>query len=167
MILHDLLHPEADLGSRSRTIRVPEAIDAGDLIVVGGVWQAQTAFWCEWGIIHTVKPDTTIRYEKSKRDRLTGKTDVRVGITTGHVVACNVGGGGRENYTVHGDAVNLAARLEALNKDLGTRILVSHSIVSRAGAEGLKPVGTVQVRGQTEQSQVYTLSDSPVEQPAP
>ena len=45
------------------------------------------------------------------------KIRARVGVCTGPVLAGNIGGGGRQNYTVHGDTVNLAARLEALNKE--------------------------------------------------
>jgi hypothetical protein len=45
------------------------------------------------------------------------RIQVRIGINTGSLVAGHVGGGGRQSYTVHGDAVNLAARLEALCKE--------------------------------------------------
>ena len=48
------------------------------------------------------------------RDYAGDRVRVRIGLNTGLLVAGNVGGGGRQSYTVHGDTVNLAARLEAL-----------------------------------------------------
>ncbi len=86
------------------------------------------------------------------------KLSIRVGVSTGPVIAGNVGGGGRATYTVYGEAVNLASRLEALNKEQGTSILVSGTTVEGARKSGLTKVGEVQVRGVSEPVDIYTLA---------
>lgn len=83
---------------------------------------------------------------------------VRIGINTGEMVAGNVGASGRLNYTVHGDAVNLAARLEKLNKEHGTRILVSEQTARGAGPRyPFTPVGKVALRGRSGPVTIYAL----------
>lgn len=84
--------------------------------------------------------------------------DVRIGVNTGTLVAGNVGGGGRQTYTVHGDAVNLAARLEAMNKQLGTRVLIAASTAALLERTDLAQVAEVDVRGLSGKHPVFTLA---------
>jgi adenylate cyclase len=83
---------------------------------------------------------------------------VRIGINTGSLVAGNVGGGGRQSYTVHGDTVNLAARLEALCKEHGTSLLLSATTAKALPEAKLVAVGDIAVRGLTEPVTVYSVS---------
>jgi adenylate cyclase len=72
----------------------------------------------------------------------------RVGIATGDVVVGNMGASTRLNYTVLGDTVNVAARLEGLNKRYGTRILVSEATYEEAKAAVVaRPIDVVSVAG--------------------
>jgi adenylate cyclase len=82
---------------------------------------------------------------------------VRIGINTGSLVAGNVGGGGRQSYTVHGDAVNLAARLEALCKDHGTSLLLSATTAKALPEAKLIAVGDIVVRGFAEPVTVFSI----------
>ena len=86
------------------------------------------------------------------------KLQIRVGVSTGPVFAGNVGGGGRATYTVYGEAVNLASRLEALNKEQGTLILVSETTAGGAKERNLVKVGQVDVRGISESVDIYTVA---------
>lgn len=87
------------------------------------------------------------------------KLSCRIGVNTGPLVAGNVGADSRMNYTVHGDAVNTASRLEQLNKDYGTRLLVSETTQDLAQLPELVEVSEVSLRGKQKPVRIYTAAN--------
>lgn len=82
---------------------------------------------------------------------------VRIGLASGPVVAGSVGGRGRQTYSIYGDTVNLAQRLEAKNKALGTRILICETTQNLAGqVDNLSFAGTLDIEGLNRQVGAYS-----------
>jgi adenylate cyclase len=73
----------------------------------------------------------------------------RIGVHTGPAIVGNFGGGRFFDYTAYGDTINTAARLEAANKALGTRICVSADVAQRVEGFRGRPVGDLVLRGKT------------------
>jgi adenylate cyclase len=82
-----------------------------------------------------------------------------VGIHSGPVVAGCLGTSGRLEFTVIGDTVNVAARLETLTKTLGYPLLVSETTRQRLGPWPLQSVGPHAIRGRTQSLELFTLND--------
>jgi len=81
----------------------------------------------------------------------------RVGLHDGDVYVGHTGGGGRFLYSIVGDAANTAARLESLNKHLGTHVLAAESVVQDSGGLLLRPLGSFRLRGKTDPTSVFEI----------
>jgi class 3 adenylate cyclase len=84
--------------------------------------------------------------------------DIRIGLATGEVLAGSMGSKFMMSYTVMGDAVNLASRLEAANREYGTRSLVSETTIIAAGdAVEAREIDRIVVLGQTRPQAVFEV----------
>jgi adenylate cyclase len=88
--------------------------------------------------------------------------DIGIGINSGEMIAGNIGADTIMSYTVIGDAVNLASRLESLNKEYGTRIIVSDA--TRAALTNdvlakiqLRPLGEAHVKGRSQPVTIFEV----------
>ena len=91
----------------------------------------------------------------------------RIGVHAGPAIVGNFGGGRFFDYTAHGDTINVAARLEAANKQLGMRICASATLAARVEKFRGRPVGDLVLRGRTEALRAFEpLRDAQYEDPA-
>ena len=86
------------------------------------------------------------------------RLDICVGINTGTMLVGNMGSKRRFNFTVIGDSVNLASRLEGLNRQFGTDIIISEGTLHQVkGQVVARELDLIRVKGKTQPVQVYEL----------
>jgi adenylate cyclase len=84
--------------------------------------------------------------------------DLGIGVNSGDMIAGNIGSASIMSYTVIGDNVNLGARLESLNKDYKTRIIISEATRTRlTGDYTTRPLGQVVVKGKSKAVQIFEV----------
>jgi class 3 adenylate cyclase len=112
----------------------------------------------------------------SARDFEGHRLRLRIGVATGSVAAGTVGGAERQTYTLYGDTVNLAQRLEQMNKELESRCLICGTTFesARSSCADAVAIGAVQVRGRDRAVEVFSLSgtlsrigETPATRPSP
>ncbi len=105
--------------------------------------------------IHTATE--AFRNEDHQKQLGVGRT--RIGMDTGWATVGDIGGGGKLDYTAHGEAINRAARLQAMARDYASGVLIGEGSVSRlASADGLQLVGEVTPRGLSKAQKIFTLA---------
>ena len=104
--------------------------------------------------------DLRIKWRSDSEDwpRLVTNMVMRIGINSGDILTGNMGGVGRMNYTMMGDAVNLAARLESSAKQYGIINHISQTTAELLGDEYLvRKLDKIIVKGKTEPVTTYEL----------
>jgi adenylate cyclase len=94
-----------------------------------------------------------LEIERAVGDAFGGELSIGIGLNSGTVVAGNVGGGGRLEFSVIGDAVNVAARVEAATRKTGDTVLISEHtrrLLSASSAASLEERPTVPLKGKTQ-----------------
>jgi adenylate cyclase len=103
--------------------------------------------------------DAALAIARRAREVFQGDLEIGIGIDSGTVVAGNVGGGGRLDFTVIGDAVNTAARIESATRDTGDTILFSDETMRRLRREGLPivPRSSTRMKGKRKHVGLFAL----------
>ena len=122
-------------------------------------------------LAHDDDPDRAVRaaiamlralegYNRRRRDQGRGTIDIRVGVNTDAIISGNIGSPKRMDYTVIGDGVNLASRLESACKEYSAQILCSEFTYRKLkGTYRMREIDKVIVKGKTEPVGVYEVLD--------
>lgn len=128
--------------------------------------QAERAVRAAWRLAQVSEMDVPIPQSDGSTAMVRVRT--RVGIHTGEALAGNLGSAKRFDYTLIGDAVNFAARLEGANKYTGTAILLSDDTAQRLGNKFvLRRLGSFRVKGKANAVVIHELlGDDPAKRPS-
>ncbi len=164
------LHPDAlaTMMNQYFEVTVAESVHRTDGTVVKYIGDAIFAFWNapELQADHAFRAcEAALHLRKVRVKSADGRLlHTRIGIHSGEANVGNFGSVARFDYTALGENVNLASRLEGLNKFLGTECLISSTTRAEIGDQLLtRPVGSFQFKGFAKSVEVFELVDWPTE----
>jgi class 3 adenylate cyclase len=110
---------------------------------------------------------TAVRVQELVAEGFAGSLRIGIGINTGEVIAGTIGGGGKLEFTLIGDTVNVAARVEQLTKDTGDAILLTKDTLDALATRptGLTDRGGHALKGKAAETRVYSLEVTPTAAP--
>ena len=110
----------------------------------------------EGGIVNGFGGDSNLEQVAEQMPELR----VGFGMATGELVAGNIGSSRKREYTVIGDPVNLAARLQELTPELGADVLMNATTAQRAPAVArFRSLGLIEIRGRAERVEVFSADE--------
>ncbi|MEK7582105.1 MAG: adenylate/guanylate cyclase domain-containing protein [Patescibacteria group bacterium] len=119
------------------------------------VYQVDNAFKASLGMLERLKE---FNEELYKEEGI--KIDIGIGLYTGKAVVGNIGSNQRFDYTAMGDTVNVASRLEGLNKEHKTHLIVGETTKKEiTGKNKFISLGAVHVKGRVEPINIYTIEE--------
>ncbi len=100
---------------------------------------------------------------RAVRRRYEGELRIGLGLNSGDVVAGTIGGGGKLDYTLIGDTVNVAARVEALTKEIGDPLLITESTrrLLTGPQDGIAERGSHRLKGKASDVPIYAVQATP------
>ncbi len=110
--------------------------------------------------------EQALRVEGLDPDAADDPVGLGIGIHTGLACVGNMGSTLRFDYSIVGDAVNTAARIEPLTKTYGMPVLVSEDVVAEARGFAFVPVDTLRLKGQARRTRVFALLGTLEEMPS-
>jgi adenylate cyclase len=118
----------------------------------------QRTGYCKDAVNASLEIISTLKKKNESKD--IPFTNVGIGLDAGEVITGNVGTADRKQYSVIGNTVIMAARLEQLNKEYNSSVLVSKEVLERISSTNLisEFLGSIKVKGRTEPVEVYKLA---------
>jgi len=113
---------------------------------------------CQNAVAAAIAIINDVKFRNDKK--MTPETKLGIGLHAGEVVTGNVGTSIRKQYSITGNVVILASRLEQLNKKHNSQILISKEVLDRIDSEGVNPkqLGLVEIKGRRDPMDIYQLA---------
>ena len=158
-LLNEYLSPMTDIVFERRGTLDKYIGDALMAFFGAPVHNEQHAADCCDAALEMIRTLQRLREKWRIEDPSIPQIDIGIGINSGPMVVGNMGSSQRFNYTVMGDNVNLASRLEGLNKEYGTHILITEQTLVAAGREDyvVRELDSVRVKGKEEPVRLFEL----------